>query len=191
MKKIIALFVSACMALTATAAPKKEEKGKAGKDSKKEAPAKKEVPPMMWDVVIEGTFTDNSEAEIKAMLAELKGLKVESIARKDATVEAVVSSPQKFSRSDISRALKRNKEYKVKDFKTKKADKAGDKKEEPKKEEPKKTEPAKPEAPKPEAPKTEAPKTEAPKADAPKADAPKADAPKADAPKTEEPKKDK
>jgi hypothetical protein len=175
MKKLLALLTAACMALTATAAPKKEDKAKPGKDTKKEAPA------MMWDVVIEGTFTESSEAEIKAMLADLKGLKVDSIAKKDATIEAVVSSTQRFSRSDISRALAKNKSFKVKDFKVKKADKKEEpKKEEPKKTEPKKTEPAKPDAPKPDAPKTD-----------PKADAPKTDAPKADAPKTEEPKKDK
>jgi len=178
MKKLLALLTAACMALTATAAPKKEDKAKAGKDAKKETPA------MMWDVVVEGTMTENSEPEIKAMLAELKGLKVESIAKKDNTVEAVVSSTQKFSRSDISKALSRNKSYKLKDFKAKKAEKA-DKKEEPKKEEPKKPEPAKPVAPKPDSAKPEAPKTAAPKADAPKADAPKADAPAADAPKKE------
>lgn len=186
MKKLIAFIAAACMALTATAAPpKKEEKGK-GKDAKKEAPAKKEVPPMMWDVVIEGTFTDNSEPEIKAMLADLKGLKVESIAKKETTVEAVVSSTQKFVRSDISRALKKNKDYKLKEFKSKKPAKDGDKKEEAAKEEPKKTDAAKPDATKP-----DAAKPDAAKPDAAKPDAAKPDAAKPDAPKTEEPKKDK
>ena len=169
MKKLIAFIAAACMALTANAAPKKEDKAK---DKKKETPA------MMWDVVIEGTFTDNSEAEIKAMLADVKGLKVDSIAKTEKTVDAVVSSTQRFSRSDISRALAKNKSYKVKEFKTKKPEKAGDKKEEPKKEEPKKEEPKKEEPKKEEAPKKEAPKTETPKAEAPKADAPATEAPK-------------
>ena len=179
MKKLIALITALTMAATAVAAPpKKDDKSKA-----KEADKKKEVPAMMWDVVIEGATSETAEQEVKAMLADVKGLKVESIAKKDANIEAVVSSAQRLSRSDITKAIKDNKALKVKDFKSKKPAKEGDKKEEPKKEEPKKTEPAKkpeakpaatkPEA-KPEAPKTEAPKTEAPKTEAPKADAPPA-----------------
>jgi hypothetical protein len=151
MKKFIALLAALCVALTATAAPKKEDKAKDGKDKKKETPA------MMWDVVVEGTFTDTSEQEIKAMLADLKGLKVDSIAKKETTVEAVVSSTQRFARSDISRALRGNKAYKLKDFKAKKVEKDGDKKEEPKKTEPAKPAPVKPDAAKPEPAKPQAP----------------------------------
>ena len=163
MKKLIALITALTMAATAVAAPPKKD------DKSKEADKKKEVPAMMWDVVIEGATSETAEQEVKAMLADIKGLKVESIAKKDANIEAVVSSAQRLSRSDITKAIKDNKALKVKDFKSKKAAKEGDKKEEPKKEEPKKTEPAKKPEAKPAATKPEAPKTEAPKVDAPPA----------------------
>jgi hypothetical protein len=115
MKKLITLLIALCMAATAAAAPKKDEK----KDPKKE------TPPMMWSVVIEGA-AEASEAEVKAMLAGVKDLRVESIAKTEGTIEAVVSSNKRFSRADISRAIKENKALKVKEFKTKKPEKEGD-----------------------------------------------------------------
>lgn len=126
MKKLIAILTALCLAATAGAAPKKDDKAKDGKDKKKEAPV------LMWDLVIEGATADTATQEVKALLADVKGLKVDSIESKDGTINAVVSSSQRFSRSDMSRALRPNKALKVKDFKSKKPAKEGDKKEEKK-----------------------------------------------------------
>jgi hypothetical protein len=142
MKKLIALITALCLAATAGAAPKKDDKAKDGKDKKKEAPV------LMWDLVIEGATADTATQEVKALLADVKGLKVDSIESKEGTINAVVSSGQRFSRSDISRALRPNKALKVKDFKSKKPEKEGDKKDAEKKEGDKPADPEKKTEPK-------------------------------------------
>jgi len=134
MKKLIAILTALSLAATAGAAPKKDDKAKDGKDKKKEAPV------LMWDLVIEGATADTATQEVKTLLAEVKGLKVDSVESKDGTINAVVSSGQRINRSDISRALRPNKALKVKDFKSKKPEKEGDKKDAEKKEGDKKPE---------------------------------------------------
>ena len=145
MKKLIAFVAALCIAAPAMAAPKKDAKEK---DKKKE----KEVPAMMWSVVVEGARAEVGGEEVKGFLSGIKGVKVESCEQKEKTVEAVISSKERVSRSDVSKALKENKDLKVKDFKVKRPDKDGEKKEAEKKpaekkesvkEEPAKTEPAK------------------------------------------------
>ena len=112
MKKLIVFIAALCMALPAAAAPKKDEK----KDDKKAA---KEVPPSMWSVVVEGATGDTGAVEVKGFLASMKGVKVESCEMKEKNVEAVISSKEKISRSDVTKALKEKKELKLKDFKIK------------------------------------------------------------------------
>ena len=126
MKKLIVFIAAFCMALPAVAAPKKDDKEKDKKTAK-------EMPPQMWNVVVEGATGDTAAQEVKGFLALMKDVKVESCEIKDKTVEAVISSKMKISRADVSKALKEKKELKLKDFKLKRPDKDADKKEEPKK----------------------------------------------------------
>lgn len=142
MKKLIAILTALSLAATAGAAPKKDDKAKDGKDKKKEAPV------LMWDLVIEGATADTATQEVKTLLAEVKGLKVDSVESKDGTINAVVSSGQRINRSDISRALRPNKALKVKDFKSKKPEKEGDKKDAETKETDKPADPEKKPGPK-------------------------------------------
>ena len=173
MKKLITFIAALCIALPAVAAPKKDDKGK-------DRYAKKEAPPQTWSVVVEGASSETAAEEVKAFLSGMKGVKVETIEKKENTVEAVISSKEKLSRSDVSKAIKENKELKVKEFKVKRPDKDADKKGSEKTGEPKK------DAPKKEGDKTE-PKKDGDKTE-PKKDGDKTE-PKKDGDKTE-PKKD-
>jgi len=114
MKRFIAFIAALCIALPAAAAPKKDDKGKK---------TEKEVPPTMWSVVVEGATDETAAETVKAFLAGIKGVKVESAEKKENTVEAVISSKEKISRSDVSKALKEKKEFKVKEFKVKRPEK--------------------------------------------------------------------
>jgi uncharacterized protein YgbK (DUF1537 family) len=134
MKKIIALFAALCVALTASAAPKKDDKEK---DKKKEAPK------TTWTIVVEGGAGETAAAEVKTYLASMKDVKVEECALKDGKVEAIVSSGKPLMKSAVSKALKENKALKVTDFKKNRPER--EKKEEAAEEgsEKKKEEPAK------------------------------------------------
>jgi hypothetical protein len=142
MKQLIAFVAALFIAIPAVAAPKKE-KDKEKEDKKKT----KEVPAQMWTVVVEGAKPEVGGQEVKTYLSSIKNVKVESCEQKDKIVEAVISSKERISRSDVSKVLKENKELKVKEFKVKRPDKDADKekekeesKEEKKTEEPKKEE---------------------------------------------------
>ncbi len=92
-----------------------------------------------YSLVIEGMAGAEDATAAKAMLAKVKDLKVDTCELKDGKIEATVTSKNRVSRNDISKALKERKEAKVKEFKQQRAGK-------------KKKEEAKPEAPKPEEP---------------------------------------
>lgn len=134
MKKFIAFIAAICMAVPAIAAPPK----KGDKDKSK----KKEPAPVTWIVVIEGATNETAGEEVKAFLTGMKDVKVEECAKKDNTVEAVISSKNHITRGDISKAIKERKELKVKEFKVKKEEKPA--KTDPKKPD-SKLEPKKPE----------------------------------------------
>jgi hypothetical protein len=168
MKSLIAFIAALCIALPAAAAPKKEE----GKGKDKDRKMEKETPAQMWSVVVEGATGETAAQDVKAFLSLIRGVKVESSVKKDDTVEVVLSSKSRVTRSDVSRALRERKELKVKEFKSKRPDKETDQKDpdkktdDPKKEEPKKdgdkTEPKK-EGDKTEVPKGQGGKTGEPK----------------------------
>lgn len=125
MKQLIAFVAALFIALPAVAAPKKE-KDKEKEDKKKT----KEVPAQMWTVVVEGAKPEVGGQEVKTYLSSIKGVKVETCEQKDKIVEAVISSKERVSRSDVSKVLKENKELKVKEFKVKRPDKDADKEKE-------------------------------------------------------------
>jgi hypothetical protein len=147
----ILLLLTALLASPAAAAARDEkpEKGK--------KPAKA-VPPQMWSVIVEGGTGDVSAAEVKTILASLRGVRVEECSFHDSLVEAVISSGSRVNRTDISKALRENnKALKIKEFKIKRPDreseaketpaKPGDSKEAPVKPGDAKEAPAKPAAP--------------------------------------------
>ena len=120
MKKLIAMMVALCVALPAMAAPKKDEKDEKGK--KKEKP----VPAMMWTLMVEGGTGETAGAEVKTLLAGMRGVKVEECELKDGVVHAVISSGSRVNRTDVSKALRENKALKLKEFKIKRPDKEKD-----------------------------------------------------------------
>ena len=120
MKKLIAMMVALCVALPAMAAPKKDEKDEKGK--KKEKP----VPAMMWTLQVEGGTGETAGAEVKTLLAGMRGVKVEECELKEGVVHAVISSGSRVNRTDVTKALRDNKALKLKEFKVKRPDKEKD-----------------------------------------------------------------
>lgn len=142
MKILSILFLLAALLASPATAAARDEKPEKGKK------ATKQVPPQMWSVIVEGGTGDVSAAEVKTILASLRGVKVEECSFHDSLVEAVISSGSRVNRTDISKALRENnKALKLKEFKTKRPERDSDSKETPAKPGDSKEAPAKPAAP--------------------------------------------
>ena len=142
MKILPILFLLAALVASPASAAARDEKPEKGKK------ATKQVPPQMWSVIVEGGTGDVSAAEVKTILASLRGVRVEECSFHDSLVEAVISSGSRVNRTDISKALRENnKALKLKEFKIKRPDRESDSKEAPAKPADSKEAPAKPAAP--------------------------------------------
>jgi hypothetical protein len=139
MRILSILFLLTALSVSPAAAAARDEKPEKGKKPSKQ------VPPQMWSVIVEGGTGDISAAEVKTILASLRGVRVEECAFRDSLVEAVISSGSRVNRTDISKALRENnKALKIKEFKIKRPDRESESKETPAKPGDSKETPAKP-----------------------------------------------
>jgi hypothetical protein len=126
MKILSILCLLAALLVSPAAAAARDEKPEKGKKPTKQ------VPPQMWSVIVEGGTGDVSAAEVKTILASVRGINVEECTFRDSLVEAVISSGSRVNRTDISKALRENnKALKLKEFKIKRPDRDSDSKETP------------------------------------------------------------
>ena len=95
---------------------KKDRKDRNEKKDDKKDPKKEEVR-HLFDVTVEGAKDAAAEADVKTFLQSIEGVKVDKCEKTDKGMEAVLSTKTKISRSDVSKALKDNKDLKVSDFK--------------------------------------------------------------------------
>lgn len=118
---------------------KKDRKDRNEKKDDKKDPKKEELM-NHFDVTVDGAKDAAAEADVKTFLNAIEGVKVEKCEKTGKGMEAVLSTKAKLTRSDISKALKDNKDLKVTDFKAvrpgreKKDDKPSDKKDDKKSE---------------------------------------------------------
>ncbi len=84
------------------------------KDDKKEV---KEAVRNLFSVVVDGAKDEAAESDLKAYLSSIEGATLDKSEKTSKGIEAVLSSAGKLSRSDVSKALKDNKDLKVTEFK--------------------------------------------------------------------------